>query len=210
MRQDHPKYAAMVETMDENVGKLMQLLKDLNIDDNTIVIFSSDHGGLSNDGTNKRNLATSNYPLRAGKGWLYDGGIKVPLMIKWTNEFQPKEDNESLVMLMDVFPTVLDITANKSLDTNGKSILPILKNEEQWKDRTVFWHSSKARPINTGDTKSSAIRRGDYKLIHWYEDDRIELYNIVENPSETNNIAQNKPKLTIQLLKELNNWKSNF
>ena len=210
MRQDHPKYAAMVETMDENVGKLMQLLKDLNIDDNTIVIFSSDHGGLSNDGTNKRNLATSNYPLRAGKGWLYDGGIKVPLMIKWTNELQPKEDNESLVMLMDVFPTVLDITANMSLNTNGKSILPILKNEEQWKDRTVFWHSSKARPINTGDTKSSAIRRGDYKLIHWYEEDRIELYNIVENPSETNNIAQTKPKLTIQLLKELNNWKSNF
>ncbi len=210
MRQDHPKYAAMVETMDENVGKLMQLLKDLNIEDNTVVIFSSDHGGLSNDGTNKRNLATSNYPLRAGKGWLYDGGIKVPLMIKWTNELQPKEDNESLVMLMDVFPTVLDITANMSLNTNGKSILPILKNEEQWKDRTVFWHSSKARPINTGDTKSSAIRRGDYKLIHWYEEDRIELYNIVENPSETNNIAQTKPKLTIQLLKELNNWKSNF
>ncbi len=210
MRQDHPKYAAMVETMDENVGTLLQVLKALNIDDNTIVIFSSDHGGLSNDGTNKRNLATSNYPLRAGKGWLYDGGIKVPLMVKWTTEFQPREDNESLVMLMDVFPTILDITASKSLETKGKSMLPILKNEAQWKDRTVFWHSSKARPINTGDTKSSAIRAGDYKLIHWYEDDRMELYNILEDPSETNNIAQINPKLTLQLLKELNNWKSNF
>ncbi len=210
MRHDHPKYAAMVETMDENVGKLLQLLKDLNIENNTIVIFSSDHGGLSNDGTNKRNLATSNYPLRAGKGWLYDGGIKVPLMVKWNSKFQPRKDNESLVMLMDVFPTVLDITANKSLDTNGKSILPILKNEEQWKDRTVFWHSSKARPVNTGDTKSSAIRKGDYKLIHWYKEDRMELYDIAEDPSEKNNIAQTKPKLTLQLLKELNNWKSNF
>ncbi len=82
MRQNHPTYAAMVETMDENVGKLLQLLKDLEIEDNTIVIFSSDHGGLSNDGYNKRDLATSNFPLRAGKGWLYDGGVKSSFVCK--------------------------------------------------------------------------------------------------------------------------------
>jgi len=210
MRQNHPKYAAMVETMDENVGKLMQLLKDLNLDDNTIVIFSSDHGGLSNDGTKQRDLATSNYPLRAGKGWLYDGGIKVPLFVKWNGKFQPKTNNESLVMLMDVFPTVLDITANKSLDTNGKSFLPVLLNKDEWNDRTVFWHSSKARPVNTGDTKSSAIRKGNYKLINWYEEGRIELYDIAKDPYESNNISEENPKITEQLLKELNEWKSNF
>lgn len=210
MRQNHPKYAAMVETMDENVGKLLQLLKDLKIDDNTIVVFSSDHGGLSNDGTKQRDLATSNYPLRAGKGWLYDGGIKVPLFVKWNNKFQPKTDNESLVMLMDVFPTVLDITANKNLNTNGKSFLPILQNNEKWKDRTVFWHSSKARPVNTGDTKSSAIRKGDFKLINWYKEGRTELYNISKDPSETNNISEENPEVTEQLLKELNEWKSKF
>lgn len=210
MRQDNPKYAAMVETMDENVGKLLQLLKDLNIDDNTIVILSSDHGGLSNDGTNQRHLATSNYPLRAGKGWLYDGGIKVPLMVKWNGKFEPKTDNHSLVMLMDVFPTLLDITSHKSLDTNGKSFLPVLQNKETWTDRTVFWHSSKARPVNTGDTKSSVIRKGDYKLINWYEEDRTELYNLVEDPSETHNISEEKPVLTQELLSELNNWKSKF
>lgn len=210
MRQDHPKYAAMVETMDENVGKLLQLLKDLNIDDNTIVIFSSDHGGLSNDGTKKRDLATSNHPLRSGKGWLYDGGIKVPLMIKWSDKFQPKTDSESLVMLMDVFPTLLHITANKDLNTSGKSFLPILKNKEQWQDRTVFWHSSKARPVNTGDTKSSAIRKGNYKLINWYKEGRTELYNISKDPSEINNLSKEQPELSQQLLKELNEWKSKF
>jgi arylsulfatase A-like enzyme len=210
MRQNHPKYAAMVETMDENVGKLLQLLKDLKIDDNTIVIFSSDHGGLSNDGTKKRDLATSNFPLRAGKGWLYDGGIKVPLFVKWANNFQPKVDNKSLVMLMDIFPTVLDITANKSLNTNGKSFLPVLNQKESWNNRTVFWHSSKARPVNTGDTKSSAIRKGNYKLINWYKEGRTELYNIKKDPSESNNLSKNKPKLTLELLEELNNWKSKF
>ena len=210
MRQNHPKYAAMVETMDENIGKLLKLLEDLKIDDNTIVIFSSDHGGLSNDGTKKRDLATSNYPLRAGKGWLYDGGIKVPLFVKWNNKFQPRENNQSIVMLMDIFPTLTEIIANKSLDTDGKSFLPVLKEKEEWNDRTVFWHSSKARPKNTGDTKSSAIRVGDYKLINWYEEGRTELYNIVEDPSESKNISDLKPKLTEQLLNELNNWKANF
>lgn len=210
MRQDNATYAAMVENMDDNVGKLLKHLKELNIYDNTIVILSSDHGGLSNDGTKKRELATSNYPLRAGKGWLYDGGIKVPLLVKWKNHFQHREDNESLVMLMDVFSTVLDITASKSLNTDGKSFLPILNNKEKWNDRTVFWHSSKARPTNTGDTKSSAIRKGDFKLINWYVEGRTELYNIKQDPSESNNLSEKMPKLTIELLYELNKWKSNF
>lgn len=210
MRQDHATYAAMVETMDENVGKLLQLLKDLKIDDNTIVILSSDHGGLSNDGTNQRQLATTNFPLRAGKGWLYDGGIKVPLMIKWNHHFKPQTNNESLVMLMDVFPTLLDITIQKSLNTNGKSFLPILENKVQWTDRTVFWHSSKARPANTGDTQSSAIRSGNFKLINWYKEGRVELYNIATDPSETNDISKINIELTNQLLNQLNKWKSTF
>ena len=210
MRQDHATYAAMVENMDENIGRLLQVLRDLNLDDNTIVIFSSDHGGLSNDGTKQRQLATSNYPLRAGKGWLYDGGIKIPLLVKWNGKFQPKTDQKSLVMLMDVFPTLLDITAKKSLNTNGKSFLPILKNEETWTDRTVFWHSAKARPVNTGDTKSSAIRKGDYKLIHWYVENRVEVYNISQDPSEKNDLSAEKPQLTKQLLDELREWKATF
>ncbi|WP_298511156.1 sulfatase [uncultured Kordia sp.] len=210
MRQDHPTYAAMVENMDENIGKLLKVLKDLNIDDNTIVIFSSDHGGLSNDGTKKRQLATSNYPLRAGKGWLYEGGIKIPLFIKWKGKLKPITEKKSLIMLMDIFPTLLDITANQSINTAGKSILPILENKESWSNRTVFWHSEKARPVNTGDTKSSAIRKGNYKLIHWFKENRIELYDIEKDPYERNNIATQKPAFTKMLLDELNQWKATF
>jgi len=210
MRQNHPKYAAMVETMDENVGKLLKTLKDLGIEDNTIIVFSSDHGGLSNDGTKQRDLATSNYPLRAGKGWLYDGGIKVPLFVKWNQKFHPKENNESIVMLMDVFPTLLDITSQKKLDTSGESFLPVLEHKAAWKNRTVFWHSSKARPHSTGDTKSSAIREGDFKLINWYKEGRTELYNIKLDPSEKNNIASANKEKVAQLLTKLNQWKSNF
>tara|TARA_B100000809_G_C15129412_1_gene527724 strand:- start:2279 stop:3634 length:1356 start_codon:yes stop_codon:yes gene_type:complete len=210
IRQNHAKYAAMVETMDENVGKLLRLLKDLQIDDNTIVVFSSDHGGLSNDGTKQRDLATSNYPLRAGKGWLYDGGIKVPLMVKWNNHFQPRKENSSLVMLMDVFPTLLDITANTALDTDGKSFLPVLKNKEKWDDRTVYWHSSKARPVNTGDLKSSAIREGDWKLIHFYEENRIELYDMSKDSSEKHNLVTIEVEKSEALLEKLNQWKKTF
>ncbi|WP_242205398.1 sulfatase [Aestuariivivens insulae] len=210
MRRDNATYAAMVENMDANVGKLLNLLKTLDIEGNTIVVLSSDHGGLSNDGTKKRHLATSNYPLRAGKGWLYDGGIKVPLFVKWKGQLQAREDNQSLVMLMDVFPTLLDVVSGETLQTDGKSFLPVLKNKTHWNDRTVYWHSSKARPVNTGDTKSSAIREGDYKLIHWYEEGRTELYNIAEDPSETYNLINEKPKLAQALLTKLNDWKANF
>ncbi len=210
MRQDNATYAAMVENMDMNVGKMIKMLSNEGLLENTIIIFSSDHGGLSNDGTNKRQLATSNYPLRAGKGWLYDGGIKVPLFVRWNNQFQPMEETQSIIMLMDVLPTISEIVTGNSLLTEGKSFLSILKNEEKWNDRTVFWHSSKARPVNTGDTKSSAIRKGDYKLINWYEEGRSELYNIVEDPSETKNLIMEMPDLAKVLLTELNNWKSNF
>lgn len=210
MRQDNAIYAAMVENMDENVGKLLQMLKDEGNLDNTIIVFSSDHGGLSNDGTKQRNLATSNFPLRAGKGWLYDGGIKVPLFVKWNNHIQPRVEDSSIVMLMDVFPTLFDITSGETLQTEGKSFLPVIKNKEKWNNRTVFWHSSKARPVNTGDTKSSAIRRGNYKLINWYTENRTELYNIIEDPSESHDLSFDMPELKEKLLNELNQWKSKF
>jgi len=210
MRQDNPAYAAMVENMDLNVGKLIKLLKDQGIEDNTILIFSSDHGGLSNEGTRKRNLATSNYPLRAGKGWLYDGGIKVPLFIKWNGHFKPGDDQESIVLLMDVLPTLLDITNRKKADVNGKSLVPLLNRQEKWNERTVFWHSPNARPYATGDTKSSAIRKGKYKLINWYEEGRSELYNIDQDPGEQHDLSASMPEKTKELLKELNQWKSKY
>jgi arylsulfatase A-like enzyme len=208
MRQDNPAYAAMVENLDYNIGKLLAHLDFSNVLENTIIIFSSDHGGLSNDGYNKRRLATSNFPLRAGKGWLYDGGIKVPLFIKWQNKFKPRTEDTSIVMLMDIFPTLLDITAKIDLGVDGKSMLPVLYSKKKWQNRTVYWHSEKARPKSTGDTKSSAIRKGKYKLIHWFESNKIELYNMEKDPYERHDLANEKPKLRLALLSDLNDWKS--
>jgi len=210
MRQDNAIYAAMVENMDENVGRLLATLDKLGITDNTIIVFSSDHGGLSNDGYNKRSLATSNYPLRAGKGWFYEGGIKVPLFIKWNQQFTPKQENESIVLLMDVFPTLVDIaTSNQIEDIDGKSLLPLIEGDENWSDRTIYWHSSKARPKNTGENNSSAIRSGDFKLIDFYEDGNIELYNIVQDPGETNNLAETMPEKTKELKQSIIDWRKN-
>lgn len=210
MRQDNPLYAAMVENLDKNVGMILEYLRKTKILDNTIIVFSSDHGGLSNDGYNKRNLATSNFPLRAGKGWLYDGGIKVPLFVKWHKKFKPRVENKSIVTLMDVFPTLLDLTAKIDLNVDGKSFLPVLYANESWQNRTIYWHSDKARPRNTGDTNSSAIRKGKFKLIHWYEHDVVEVYNMDNDPYEMNNLADIEPKLSKELLSSLNNWKEKY
>ena len=108
---------------------------------------------------------------------------------------------------MDVFPTLLDLTAKIDLNVDGKSFLPVLYANESWQNRTIYWHSDKARPRNTGDTNSSAIRMGKYKLIHWYEKDVIELYNMDDDPFEMNNLADKEIKLTSELLSRLNNWK---
>jgi arylsulfatase A-like enzyme len=212
MRQDHPDYAAMVENVDENVNRLLKTLKDMGIEDNTIIVFSSDHGGLSNDGyKGQRELATTNLPLRAGKGWLYEGGIRVPLFVKWGNNFKPHQDDKSIIMGMDVFPTLLDLALNQKInDVDGKSYAIILKGLDSWENRTVFWHKRKARPHSTGDYNSSVVRLGDYKLLHFYEDNRVELYNVKEEISESNDLSKKMPKKTAELMKELNKWKADY
>lgn len=211
MRQDNANYAAMVENLDVNVGLLLKKLEDLGLAMNTIVVFSSDHGGLSNEGFNKRGLATTNYPLRAGKGWLYEGGIKVPLFIKWPNKITPKVESESLVSLFDMFPTFIDLAGEDSIrNVDGKSLTPILFDEKQWTNRTLFWHSSKARPHSTGERKTSAVRKGDWKLLDFYEEGRIELYNIANDQGENSDVSLQEVAKKDELLELLNNWKATF
>ena len=141
---------------------------------------------------------------------MYEGGIKVPLFIKW-KDFKARKDNESIVTLMDLFPTFLDLTADKHVsDIAGKSFLPVLKEKESWEDRTIFWHASKNRPSGTGEYKYSAVRKGDYKLIHFYEEDIIELYNLKNDPSEQHNLTASNKKLTNELFQLLTDWKKTF
>lgn len=212
MRQDHPGYAGMVENVDENIDRLLKTLEDLGIDENTIIVLSSDHGALSNDGhKGHRELASTNLPLKAGKGWMYEGGIRVPLFVKWAKELKPRIDSQSIVMGMDVFPTLLELTTGKQLDgMDGKSYANVLKGKETWQDRTVYWHKRKARPHSTGDYNSSAIRSGDFKLVHFYENDKIELYNLKEDLGEIKDLSKTNSKKTTELLEQLNKWKSEY
>ncbi|APY08238.1 hypothetical protein BWZ20_07950 [Winogradskyella sp. J14-2] len=212
MRQDDAAYAGMVENVDENVGKLLYTLKDLGIDQNTIIVFSSDHGGLSNDGhKGERHLATTNIPLRAGKGWLYEGGIRVPLFVKWDNHLKPRVDDDSIVLGMDVFPTLLELAVNKKVEgVDGQSYASVLKEKDNWKDRTVFWISKKARPHSTGDSKMAVVRSGDYKLVQYLETKSLELYNLKEDISEENNLAEKEPVKVEQMLELLKDWKKEY
>ncbi len=212
MRQDHPGYAGMVENVDENVQRLLKTLEDLDIADNTIVVLSSDHGALSNDGhKGYRELASTNLPLRAGKGWMYEGGIKVPLFVRWNKKLQPHIDSESIVLGMDVLPTLLDLAVNKQLKgLDGKSYANVLKGDETWNNRTVFWHKRKARPHSTGDYNSSVIRSGDFKLVHFYEKDIVELYNLKEDIGENNDLSISNPTKTKAMLNQLEKWKAEY
>lgn len=212
MRQDDPDYAGMVENVDENVGKLMELLDELDLEENTIVIFASDHGGLSNDGYKReRHLATTNNPLRAGKGWLYEGGIRIPYFIKWDEHFEPRKDERSIVMAMDLMPTVIDYTVGATApDIDGKSLRPVIEGTQVWDDRTVFWHERKARPHSTGEYEASAVRSGDYKFIDFYKKDRKELYNLKEDVGEEHNLFEKEPEKAKELMKKLKDWKKKY
>lgn len=209
MRQDDPDYAGMVENVDENIGRLLELLEDLDIEENTIIVFTSDHGGLSNDGYKReRHLATTNNPLRAGKGHLYEGGIRVPLFIKWEDRIEEREEDKSVVMAMDLYPTLIDMVLDRKVsEIDGKSFKPVIDGEETWENRAVFWHNKKARPHSTGDSKASAVRSGDYKLIHFFKKEEVELYNLEEDISEENNLAKKEPAKTREMMKMLEAWK---
>jgi arylsulfatase A-like enzyme len=212
MRQDDPDYAGMVENVDENVGRLMAYLEETGQLENTIVVFSSDHGGLSNDGDKReRHLATANLPLRAGKGWLYEGGIRVPLIVSWPGKLTPRADDESIVLGMDIMPTLLDLTADRSmLGVDGKSAEKVLMGEEKWDDRTVFWTSRKARPYGTGDSPMSVVRSGDFKLVRHDESEKTELYNLIADPGEEKDLSAKMPAKAKELSVLLKAWKAAY
>ena len=208
MRQDDAVYAAMVENMDWNLGRLLNALAEAGLTQNTIVVFTSDHGGLSNRGDNNRRLATTNSPLRAGKGHLYEGGIRVPLMIRWPNTLSAREDSESIVALMDLMPTLLDLAADAKLtQVDGISFENVLRGNESWPERTLFFHERQARPGATGDFPATAMRSGPYKLHHFLGPDRYELYNLKEDAGETNNLIDLLPEIAGDLKQQMAEWK---
>lgn len=200
--QNDPTYAGMVEAMDTAVGKVLAKLKELHLDDNTIIVFFSDNGGLSIS----EGAPTSNLPLRGGKGWMYEGGIREPLIIKYPKMVKGNTVNETPVISNDFYPTLLQMAGLPLMPkqhTGGKSILPLLEQKEM-KDRSLFWHYPHYG--NQGGSPASAVRNGDWKLIHWYEADRYELFNLKDDIYEKNNLLNTNPKETMKLKKELEKW----
>jgi len=193
----------MVSSMDDNVGKVVAELKRLGLYDNTIIIFTADNGGLStSEGT-----PTSNLPLKAGKGHLYEGGIREPLIACWKGHIPANTINKSVVSSVDYYPTILDMTGvpfPKKLQIDGKSVKPAFFGKEQ--DRgAIFWHYP--HYPNQGSRPGGAIREGDYKLIEYYDTGEFELYNLKEDIGEHNNLALKDKKRANKMAKQLNTWR---
>lgn len=209
-----PVYAAMVEQLDLSVGRVLKKLDDTGLASNTVVIFTSDNGGVE--------AQTSNYPLRSGKGSFYEGGIRVPFCIRWPGITQPGSTTEIPVNGVDLMPTFAEIASaelplNQPVD--GQSITPILKNSYFNSDRPIFFHfplylGGGTRALPSYDAEEnywravplSVIMSGDWKLIYYYEYERYELFNLREDISEQNDLAVKEVGVALKLLDELKRW----
>lgn len=202
--QRNPEYASMLYSLDENVGRLLNKLDELGIADNTLIVFTSDNGGLTTT-VQDWTSPTSVKPLRAGKGWAYEGGVRVPLIIK-----KPKENTartiDSPVISMDLFPTILDILdleQRPELHKDGVSLNPLIENKQKEVHDILFWDYPHYH--TSGWTPGQAIRKGDWKLIYFLENGSYELYNLKEDIAEENNLVNDNPKKLEELKKELKN-----
>lgn len=198
-RQDNAVYASMVAALDENVGRLMDALRSEGLDKNTWVIFTSDNGGLST--LRRGGGPTSNSPLRAGKGWCYEGGIRVPLVIAGPKIRNQGTVNETPVISMDFFPTILNLAKIKFPLNDGQNLVPLLTNNKQLARKQLLWHFPHYH--GSGWKPGSAYRKEDWKIVSHYEDNRTELFNLTIDPYETNNLAGEMMEKTNEMRKEM-------
>ena len=213
--QSNPTYAAMIESTDQGVGRMMAKLGQLGLTDDTIVIFSSDNGGVGGYSVLgiKGGEITSNAPLRGGKGMLYEGGIRVPLFVRWPGVVKAGTRCDEPVITVDFYPTLLEMAGasrptSQALD--GESTVPLLKGDGALKRDAIFWHFPAYLQGSGGTwrtTPAGAVRRGQWKLIEFFEDGRVELYNIVRDISEKDNLAEKMPEKAKELHDLLGNWR---
>jgi arylsulfatase A len=202
-KQTNAIYAAMIESMDDSVGRIRRKLDELKLADRTIVIFASDNGG--------RVPTTSNHPLRVGKGSCYEGGTRVPLIVHWPGVTRPGSVCETPVISMDLHPTILEIAglkeaARKSVD--GANLEPVLRQAGELKRDALFWHYPHYQHYQLGGTTPyGAIRAGDFKLIEFFDDMRVELYNLREDIGEQRNLASALPAKAAELRERLHSWR---
>jgi arylsulfatase A-like enzyme len=202
MRHTNAAYAAMIDSMDQTVGRIRETLDEIGAADRTIIIFTSDNGG--------RIPTSSNAPLRAGKGSCYEGGVRVPLIVYWPGATPPGTECETPVITMDIYPTILEMTGtvgSTQAAGDGLSLAPLLRQDGQLAQRGLFWHYPHYQHYQKeGTTPYGAIRRGDWKLIEFYDDKPAELYNLREDISERHDIAATERDLAKSMQKELREW----
>lgn len=206
--QSDPEYAALVKAVDDNVGRLMNTLDELGLADNTIVIFTSDNGGLAT----AEGSPTCNAPLAEGKGWMYEGGTREPLLVRWPGRIEAGSTCDTPVTSPDFYPTLLaaaGVEAMPEQHCDGENLLALLTGDvarqTELADRPIFWHYPHYG--NQGGTPGSSVRQGDWKLIEFLEDNSLELYNLREDIGEDRNVAAEFPEITQRLATMLAEWR---
>ena len=201
--QDHPVYGGMVEAVDIAVGRVLDALDRNGLGDNTVVIFMSDNGGLAT----AQGWPTSNLPLKAGKGWLYEGGIREPMIIVWPGVTEPGSVCDTPVISTDFYPTMLEMAGlplKPKQHVDGVSLVPLLKGGKI-PPRPLFWHYPHYG--DQGGRPGSVIRKGDWKLIEFFEDGRLELYNLRKDIGEKHDLSKKYPEKVKELHAELVAWR---
>lgn len=205
IRQDHATYAAMVESLDTAVGKVLDKLDALGMREDTVVFFMSDNGGTATS----EGWPTSNRPLRGGKGWMYEGGIREPMVVRWPQVTAPQSRCEVPLISTDFYPTILEIAGlppKKEQHVDGRSFVKLLRDPlARFERPPLFWHYP--HYSNQGGFPASAIRMGDYKLIEDLEDGELELYNLRDDISEHNNLLQLYPERAASMHQALGDWR---
>ena len=206
----NPQYAAMVASLDQSVGRVLERLERHGLTDNTLVVFTSDNGGLTQR-YGKHDGFTKNLPLRRGKGSAYEGGIRVPTIVRLPGVTKAGSVCDEAVSTIDYYPTFLDVASvlgdeKHNSNVDGVSIVPLLYDPSTEFDRDLFWHYPHYHA--GGDGPYSAVRSGDWRLIEFHEDNRLELYNLAEDLGERNDLALKKPKLANSLRSKLAAWRS--
>lgn len=191
--QEDAAYASMVAAMDENVGRIAEALKEQGLDKNTWIIFTSDNGGLST--LRRKNAPTNNGPLRAGKGWCYEGGIRVPLIIAGPGVSEKGKVTEQSAVSMDFFTTILSLAGIQHEKNDGENLIPVLAENKPLNRDELLWHFPHYH--GSGWKPGSALRKGDWKLVMHYEENKTELFNLAEDPGETTDLSEsNREKYT--------------
>lgn len=210
---NHPEYAAMVHSLDQAVGRIVSALREQKMLENTLIVFTSDNGGHRG--------YTSNAPLRSGKGSYYEGGIREPFFFSWAGRIEPNQTSASPITNLDLYPTLAaaaKATIPSTTTLDGVNLLPLLTESTPLAERPLFWHfpiylqAYRKNDLETRDPKfrtrpGSAVRLGDWKLIHYFEDNALELFNLADDIGEQQEISQENPEKTLKLFDLLKCWR---